>query len=289
MATKFAGFASVNGSVICSHERLTFLIHLIYVPTERYLAEKVAEAIQNQIGHICSFAPIGLKALSEKWKSNVKVDMEASNAICLIMTEQSYEDESVIWRIEQALKLDAPLIPISWHYSPVPSPNEINPRIRELGLINYLDVSKEHEDNNLARLSSALEGILPKKINYNCFLSYSRKDTDFTVKLAQDLRNQNLKTWRDAENIPAGANWDREIQTAINECTHVLLVASTNSVDSENVLDEIGLAVNKGKTVIPLMIETCELPLRVHRAQWVDFRENYDSALNKLLEQLGVN
>ena len=154
---------------------------------------------------------------------------------------------------------------------------------------NGLRYVSEHHTEAIARLKGSFLLDSPKKQKrVSVFLSYSRKNTDFTIKLAADLRKANLKTWRDAENIPAGANWDREIEKAIKDCTHVILISTPSSVEFENVLDEISLAINKGKPVIPVMLETCDLPMRVHRAQWVDFRSGYEGGLAKLLTQLGV-
>jgi hypothetical protein len=85
-----------------------------------------------------------------------------------------------------------------------------------------------------------------------------------------------------------GASWDSEIQKALNTCTHVLFIATPTSIASQNVLDEIGFALNKGKVVIPILLVTCELPLRVHRAQWIDFRENYASGIAALMNFWGV-
>jgi hypothetical protein len=104
--------------------------------------------------------------------------------------------------------------------------------------------------------------------------------------LAASLRDAKLQVWRDVDNIPAGASWDAEIQKALNECTHLLLVATPESVQSPNVADEISFALNKGKTVIPIILKPCELPLRIHRAQWVDFQVNYEDAVKRLLEHL---
>ncbi len=126
------------------------------------------------------------------------------------------------------------------------------------------------------------------KSSCSLFISYSREDAQFATRLATDMRATGADTWRDAENIPAGTNWDREIEKAIHACTHVIFVATPSSVESENVQDELSMAVNKKKTVIPVMLETCELPLRVHRAQWVDFRGEYEPALQKLVEQLSL-
>jgi hypothetical protein len=131
----------------------------------------------------------------------------------------------------------------------------------------------------------ARAGITPQR---SCFISYARADGEFAAKLAASLRDKGVKVWRDVDDIPAGASWDAEIQKALGQCSHLLLVATPESVQSPNVMDEVSFALNKGTTVIPIILKPCELPLRVHRAQWVDFQGNYDDALATLLRHLGI-
>jgi hypothetical protein len=122
----------------------------------------------------------------------------------------------------------------------------------------------------------------------NLFISYSRKDTGFVDRLLADLSKHKLEAWRDTSDITAGLAWDREIQNALNTCTHVLFVASENSVKSENVANEITFARDKDKPVIPLVLDNCEMPITVYRAQRVDFRGDYQPAFAKLMRHLGI-
>jgi hypothetical protein len=100
------------------------------------------------------------------------------------------------------------------------------------------------------------------------------------------LVSRGIIAWRDVDDIPAGANWDWEIQEAISRCTHVLFIATASSVKSENVKDELGFARTKGKTIVPLMFDHTELPLRIHRSQALDFTGDMGSALEKLIRNL---
>ncbi len=121
-----------------------------------------------------------------------------------------------------------------------------------------------------------------------CFISYSRSEREFAIKLVSDLRKNRVKVWRDEDDIPAGASWEDEIKVALRNCTHVLFIATSNSVDSPTVLDEVSFALDQKKSAIPLIPEECDLPLRVHRAQWVDFQGEYADGFNILLRDLGV-
>ncbi len=118
------------------------------------------------------------------------------------------------------------------------------------------------------------------------FVSYSHMDTDFVKRLVEDLRKRGVPTWLDHLNIPAGTRWDLEIEQALDKSTHLLLVLSSHSVQSQNVLDEISFARDENKTIIPILIEDCKLPLRVRRVQYTDFRTNYDQGVEHVLKQL---
>ncbi len=124
-----------------------------------------------------------------------------------------------------------------------------------------------------------------------CFVSYSHRDKAFVKKLTRELKQAGVRTWRDEENIRPGTVWDMEIDKAIRTCRYVLFIASKDSIKSNNVWDEIGLAVNMGKTIIPiLLLPPLELPLRVQRFQGIDFRDEdeYYYRLQDLLNTLGV-
>ena len=103
------------------------------------------------------------------------------------------------------------------------------------------------------------------------FISYSRANSDFAVRLAKDLKAAGYDVWLDQLDIPTGARWDDELQKALDACNSFLIILSPESIESENVKDEIGYAIDKGKHILPVMIKQCEVPFRLRRFQYVDF------------------
>ncbi|NJL55722.1 SUMF1/EgtB/PvdO family nonheme iron enzyme [bacterium] len=118
------------------------------------------------------------------------------------------------------------------------------------------------------------------------FVSYSRKDKKFVRRLVSDLKENNIPVWLDEFDIAPGVRWDRAIEDALQNSTHFLLVMSQNSVVSENVRDEIDLALEAGKIIVPVKIDNCVPPLRVRRVQWTDFIASYEVSLERLLQFL---
>lgn len=119
------------------------------------------------------------------------------------------------------------------------------------------------------------------------FLSYSRANKDFAIKLAKELKAEGFHVWLDQLDIPAGARWDREVEKALEECEIFMIILTKASIDSENVLDEIGYAVDNGKRFLPVMLENCNVPLRLRRFQYVDFTtKNFDEGVESAKELL---
>jgi hypothetical protein len=112
------------------------------------------------------------------------------------------------------------------------------------------------------------------------FISYSRINEAFTIKLAQELKNEGFSAWLDQLDIPPGARWDEEVEKALRQCDIFMLIMTPTSVASENVKDEIGYALGKNKRLIPIMLEKCEIPFRLHRFQYVDFtKKSFDDGV----------
>src|SRR6266496_6397480 len=120
--------------------------------------------------------------------------------------------------------------------------------------------------------------------NPKTFISYARKDSEFALKLASDLRKAGANIWLDTLDIAAGQRWDRAIQQALTTCPRIVVLLSPDSVLSENVMDEVHYALDKGKDIIPVVLKDCEIPYRLSRFQRVDLQQG----ISDLLRVLGV-
>ncbi|HEX7189985.1 MAG TPA: toll/interleukin-1 receptor domain-containing protein [Thermoanaerobaculia bacterium] len=120
----------------------------------------------------------------------------------------------------------------------------------------------------------------------NYFLSYARTDSEFALRLANDLRAGGVDLWIDQRDIQPSQQWDRAIEAALRDCDAVVVVLSPRSVASDNVLDEVGFAIDHDKDVIPVLFEQCEVPIRITRLQRIDFTGNYPAALARCIAVL---
>jgi translation elongation factor EF-Tu-like GTPase len=118
------------------------------------------------------------------------------------------------------------------------------------------------------------------------FISYSRVDSEFVIKLARDLKAADAGIWLDQLDIRPGERWDRAIEDALRKCSSLILTLSPASVASDNVLDEVSFALETHKSVIPVFYQDCDIPFRLHRLQYIDFRHDYAQGLTSLLYAL---
>ncbi|WP_299522517.1 toll/interleukin-1 receptor domain-containing protein [uncultured Lutibacter sp.] len=120
------------------------------------------------------------------------------------------------------------------------------------------------------------------------FISYSRKDSDFVTKFTKNLRDAGANLWLDKQ-IKPGGHWDASIESALETCQDVLLVLSKNSVNSNNVMDEVSYALEENKRVIPIKIEECDVPFRLRRIQHIDYHFDEAKGMEILFKALNLN
>jgi hypothetical protein len=120
-----------------------------------------------------------------------------------------------------------------------------------------------------------------KQLKY--FISYSRQNSAFVLKLASDLKKAGADIWLDQMDIDPGVRWDDSIQEALKGSQGLLVFLSEDSVKSQNVMDEVSYAISQEKQIVPIILEHCEIPFRLARYQHIDFINDYDTALQQLV------
>jgi len=124
------------------------------------------------------------------------------------------------------------------------------------------------------------------------FISYSRMDREFVDELIGQVENHGFDVWVDRKDIGGGKEWRAAISQAISECSFFMLVLSPNSVDSRKVTQEVSLADEQGRKIIPIRYQQCDIPhelnLQLAGLQWIDFVENsHEEAMDQLFRALG--
>lgn len=122
------------------------------------------------------------------------------------------------------------------------------------------------------------------------FISYSRKDLDFVIRLTADLTKANFSVWYDLSGIRGGARWQREIKSALENSQFVIVVLSPDSVASDWVEKECVYAGQLERKIIPLMYRRCDLPLGFVNVNYIDVQgDNYVHNYKEILKGLSVD
>jgi len=128
---------------------------------------------------------------------------------------------------------------------------------------------------------------MPSERLRRTFISYSRTNREFALELARELRSSGFNIWLDQLDIPTGARWDDEVERNLRECEIFMIILTPASTTSENVKDEIGYAIDQRKRILPVLLEECNIPLRLRRFQYVDFsKKSYEDGVESAKQLL---
>jgi internalin A len=132
-----------------------------------------------------------------------------------------------------------------------------------------------------------LDGVRPAKNQaVKVFISYSHQDKSFAKKLANELEGQGMKVWWDFDSLKGGQDWQKEIERGIKGCDFFLVALTPDAIESEWVGNEITYASNAQKTIIPLHLKKCDVPIGLIKKQQIDFEKQTQKAAIK--ELLGI-
>lgn len=123
------------------------------------------------------------------------------------------------------------------------------------------------------------------------FISYSTKDS-FPAKICSELERLGTECWIAPRDIPRGTPYAKAIMKALSEADIILVFVSSNSLYSEDVLNEIDNAHGMHKTIIPIFIENIELNSEfsyyLKRKQWIRCYGNLKYCIDELSSSLNL-
>ncbi|MCZ6617561.1 MAG: TIR domain-containing protein [Gammaproteobacteria bacterium] len=103
------------------------------------------------------------------------------------------------------------------------------------------------------------------------FVSYSSKDRQRIQPIVQALEGQGWSVWWDRAILP-GSSFDRSIQDAISKASCVVVMWTSNSVNSEWVQTEAHEGLNRN-ILVPVLLDPVEVPLAFRRTQAADISD----------------
>lgn len=122
------------------------------------------------------------------------------------------------------------------------------------------------------------------------FISYSSKDKAIADDVCSALENSGIKCWIAPRNIQPGAPYARAIINGIYSAEIFLLILTSDSNDSEHVINEVDIAFNAKKNIIPFFVEEVamnpELNYYLSRKQWFIAYPNSRERLDVLVKTI---
>lgn len=126
------------------------------------------------------------------------------------------------------------------------------------------------------------------------FLSHNQADKSFVRQLANDLKSRGCDVWFDEWEIKVGDSIIEKIEKGIADNEYLVVALSKDSVKSRWVRVELNAALfrqlgNRGITVLPALIEDCDVPTLICDRRYADFRHDYQTGLDAILVAVGCD
>lgn len=125
------------------------------------------------------------------------------------------------------------------------------------------------------------------------FISYARADQTVARQIADSLRGAGLQVWFDEWALMPGDSIRERIEDALRATDLLLVLLSPSSVASQWVTQEWNSALSRdlkarAVTVIPAVIEDCQIPPLLAGRRYLDLRTDLQGGVQQLIRQLGV-
>ncbi|MFN4164168.1 MAG: TIR domain-containing protein [Ferrovibrio sp.] len=129
-----------------------------------------------------------------------------------------------------------------------------------------------------------------KKFTHDVFVSYSSKDREIVIPIAEKLKESGLNVWIDIWSIKPGDNIYSSIEDGLENSRVLILCMSGNAFSSEWSKLETGTfrfrdPLNKGRRFIPIRLDDAPIKGSLEQILYIDWRsQTRESSFAKLLE-----
>lgn len=90
---------------------------------------------------------------------------------------------------------------------------------------------------------------------HEVFISHSSKDKPLADAVCAGLESRGVRCWIAPRDVLPGISWSEAIVEAVEECSVFLLILTSNSNSSKQTINEVDIAVNHNKTIVPFRVE----------------------------------
>jgi hypothetical protein len=112
------------------------------------------------------------------------------------------------------------------------------------------------------------------RMAYDVFISHSSQDKMTADAVCAILEASGIRCWIAPRDVALGSDWTESIVDAIEACPIMVLVFSKSANDSHQIKREVNLAIDSGRTVIPIRVEDVvpskSLKFSININHWLD-------------------
>ena len=146
-------------------------------------------------------------------------------------------------------------------------------------------------ENHITLNNSIPNSFTNDKQKIKVFISYAREDSEFAIKLYNDLKKIEVIPWIDIEDLLPGEDWEYMITKNIKESSFFIALLSSNSISKRgHVQKELKRAFDlldefppEHIFIIPVRLNECEpLHEKFQPIHWVDSFPSYEKCLKKI-------
>ena len=154
---------------------------------------------------------------------------------------------------------------------------------RRIGNIQPVEVNKNREKD----IPRNYQNLRPY-----VFISYSHNDSSHVFSILNEMSKLGINYWYDKE-LETGSEWPEVLGEKILNCEMVMVMLSNSAVLSKNVRNEITMALNHKKKIMPVFLEDVELSpgaeLQLRGLNWLlKYQMSAEMFRQKLCESLGA-
>lgn len=124
------------------------------------------------------------------------------------------------------------------------------------------------------------------------FVSFAQADKEVARQVAEALQSAGLRVWINAWELATGDSIAQRIEQTVASSDILLVLLSPRSVNSRWVQSELSAALSgelrdRAITVIPALIEDCDIPPSLADRVFLDLRSDVPGAVQRLVDQIG--
>ena len=134
---------------------------------------------------------------------------------------------------------------------------------------------------------------MAEELRPDVFISYSTKNLDVAEAIVKEFEANGISCWYAPRNIMPGEEWVSAITHGLEQCKTLVLIYTDESNESRQVMNEVAVAFNAGKTIVPFRLTeskmSSEFEYYLTRVHWLDgTNKSHSESIVELRKYVGI-